>query len=89
MPSKSVSVGVNRWVMYRFSCFLYILGLICIDFWVFLSLSMRFLIGLFSLGLEKIRQELVWWNNRRANKKLFRNYMAVVKERDHKVVNQD
>jgi hypothetical protein len=50
---------------------------------------MRFLIGLFSLGLEKIRQELVWWNNRRANKKLFRNYMAVVKERDHKVVNQD
>jgi hypothetical protein len=51
---------------------------------------MRYLIGFISLGLEKIRQELVWWNNRRANKKTFRNYIAVAnKERDHKVVNQD
>ena len=45
--------------------------------------------GLVCLGLERIRQELVWWNNRRAIKKTFKNYMAVVKERDNKVVQQD
>jgi hypothetical protein len=50
---------------------------------------MRFLMGLVCLGLERIRQELVWFNNRRANKKVFRNYMAVIKERENKVIQQD
>jgi hypothetical protein len=50
---------------------------------------MRNLIGFVCLGLERIRQEVVWWNNRRANKKVFKNYMAVVKERQKKVVNKD
>ena len=40
---------------------------------------LRFVIGFFSLVMDKVRMEYVWYRNRRANKKAFHQYMRVRK----------
>jgi len=37
--------------------------------------------GFFSLVFEKVRMEYVWWVNRRANRKRFREWQGSIKDK--------
>jgi hypothetical protein len=50
---------------------------------------MGYLIGLVSLGFDKLRMEYVWWCNRRANRKRFDKWQRSMEKKRSASVKED